>query len=119
MYTQVQSKVVVEFDDSVVSQAVAMAGGNAVAVEATVFHFNYTGGTSPKLQVKVEGSNDLQNWSNLSTAAPEIAEFDGEGDGEAQVTGIAFGYVRLRLASTGSPTAGNAIAAAGINVASL
>ncbi len=52
-----------------------------------------------KLEVTIQGSNDLQNWSNVSSTAVQI----GVGFNASLKQGsIAFRFVRLRLQSFGT-----------------
>ncbi len=104
MYFQVASKLVVASGDRF-SQAVSMAGGNAVLVDLTL----YNGGTC---KVYVQEGNDLQNWLDVDTtpATLAIAEYETLKKGT-----IAAQYVRLRY----EPTTGTCVLAAGINVANL
>lgn len=121
MYTQVASKLVATQAADEFSQAAGMAGGNAVFAEVTAFTVSLSGGTSPKLVVVLEGSNDLQNWSLLSDmgSAGEFVEMAAPGYGRLQVESIAAAYVRLKFTYSGSPSAATSVAAAGINVANL
>jgi hypothetical protein len=109
MYTSVTSKAYVPFGTAQYSQAVSMDGANAVNVEATAFAV--TGG---ELTVAVQGSNDLDNWEDVSAAA---IIFSGPGaDDSGAITGIGFAYVRLGYSVADS---GAAIVAAGIETANL
>lgn len=109
MYTEVATKQVVVSGsgNDQFSQAVSMAGANAVFVEITCFA---KGGGNVDVQLQV--GNDLQNWENQGTAiaCTSAGYFSG------QVTAIAAQYVRLRYTQS---TSGTGIVAAGINTASL
>ncbi|HSR71539.1 MAG TPA: hypothetical protein VLL72_04080 [Kiloniellales bacterium] len=104
MYTQVSSKLAVAASGTEYSQAVSMAGGNAIAVEATIF--------SGTMTVKYQESNDLQNWTAAADLSPAISGSAGAYYGDA--TGIAAQYVRLQYDASAA-----GVVAAGINVAKL
>jgi hypothetical protein len=123
MYSQVEQKLLVNYDTPAYSQAVSMAGANGVMIEATCFNYTVTGGTNPKLRITVEHGNDLQNWENLSgTTASKLIDFTAMGYGTAQIDSIASQYVRLKLeyeTDSAAISAGKAVIAAGINTGNL
>jgi len=111
MYTQLASRLSVsQAAGAEVSQAVSMEGNNAGKVEITIYNLA-SGGTS--LTLDIEGSNDMQNWS-------QIVQYTGIPVGygaQSNATAIAYQYVRLKYLCVGS--GGIAIVAAGINVSRL
>ena len=113
MYYQVASKLVLVRADTETpqySQAVNMAGGNGLLVEATAF--NQAGGNTV---ITIEQSNDLENWSNLSPST--TGTLTGSMDYTTiQAGSIAAQYVRLKYSQL---SAGTAVVAAGIDVADL
>ena len=97
------------------TQAMSMAGANAILGEATCFSYSVTGGTSPMLRITVEESNDLENWSDLSESTDsKRIDFTAVGYDTLKITGIAAQYVRLKLEFQGSPSAGAAVVACGV-----
>lgn len=79
------------------TRALSMSGANAVQVDfevlvgAVAFNFNF--------KVTLEGSNDLQNWSEIGASVIQ----QGVGFNSSLKQGsIAFRFVRLRFASTGT-----------------
>lgn len=108
MYTQVASKLAVVSGTDSFSQAVSMAGGNAVEVEATL----YAKGTNA-LTITVQVSNDLENWAD-APSGPHLT-MSTVGADQDQVPSISAAYVRLKYVQDG----GTSIVAAGINVANL
>jgi hypothetical protein len=112
VYTEVASKLaVVGANVPFYSQAVSMAGANAIQAEVTMF--SISGTSTPTLTVSAEASNDLQNWDDLG-------DFDALtliGYGTKKFTDIAHGYVRLKFEMTGSSP--RAIVGAGVNTANL
>ena len=114
MYTEVASKLaVVGANVPFYSQAVSMAGANAIQAEVTMF--SISGTSTPTLTVSAEASNDLQNWDDLG-------DFDAGltliGYATKKFTGIAHGYVRLKFELTFG-TSPRAIVGAGVNTANL
>jgi hypothetical protein len=108
MYYDVASKLVVSGDQTrQYSQAVSMAGANAVLINATVL--NITGGT---LTLMAEEGNDLENWGTLSG---QIA-FTAGTYNTLKITDIAGQYVRLKYVQSG---AFSTVLAAGVNTAQL
>ena len=104
MYNQVGSKCAVpSTGGDAYSQAVSMAGANAVEVECTIF--NLGGATS--LSITVQQSNDLQNWSNVGSSTTAVLGFT-----RLSQSSIAGQYVRLLYRVVGT---GTIIMAAGIN----
>ena len=111
MYFQVASKLVVtNSGGKQYSQAVDMAGGNAIYVEATAFNI-----TSGSLRLTVQEGNDLENWSDV-TVANSTLTFTAANYGTLKVTSIAAQYVRLVYEQA---TSGTGIVGAGVNVANL
>ncbi len=88
------------------SQPVSMAGENSVTIDTTVFYNS----AAAVLTLALEGSNDLQNWKDLSysltSSAPEYAA------SSSAKTGIGYAYVRLKW----SIASGNAIINTGVDV---
>lgn len=84
---------------AVYSQAVNMNGANAV--QPTVVVIN-AGGTT--LNLALEGSNDLSNWSSITVGASWSGLTVGYGAPAtpAAQTGIAFQYVRLKFTAAAS-----------------
>ena len=115
MYTQVASKLAVK-DANVpfYSQAVSMAGANAIQAEVSMFSISATSGT-PALTVSAEASNDLQNWDPLGAFDATLTLI---GYATKKFTDIAHGYVRLRFVMTAGSDP-RAIVAAGVNTANL
>ncbi len=111
MYFQVASKLAVTNAALQYSQAVGMAGGNAVYVETVAFKLPSPG----TLRVLVQQGNDLENWESIDVAGSTL-NLTAIGYGTLKVTGIASQYVRLSYECFGT---GSAIAGAGINVANL
>lgn len=112
MYYQVASKLALTAGTGSegYSQAVSMAGGNAVQVEFTVFNL----GGATNITVHVEESNDLENWElNTSANSGAITAVQFK---TFKVSDIASQYVRLKYVGTGT---GNIIVGAGVNVANL
>lgn len=106
MYTQVASRLVTTGTSEYFSQAVSMAGGNAVQIEST----NFASGTC---DIFLQVSNDLENWADASGSASigaAATSYDS-----AQVTAISAAYVRLRYKNKTA----SCVLAAGINVANL
>ena len=98
-YTKVADNAAVsDATDPQFSQAVSMMGGNSV--QADIVIFNLGGATS--LTAKLEGSNDLENWT-----ASALATYSALGIGfnaPSATTGIAWQYVRLRYDVVGTGT---------------
>ena len=116
MYVEVASKLAVVggSNSPAYSQAVSMEGANAVQVDVTIFNND---ATTEEFDVRLEGSNDLQNWE--ATSNPLAIDFNGGSKGYAtdQAEGIGYAYVRLKYSwVSGSSTI---ILAAGINTAEL
>lgn len=79
---------------AVVSMAVAMEDRNAVEVEATVF--NKT--SSVTLDIALEGSNDLENWTTSDIETEGTLSWAGITTGfqTNRYSGIAYQYASLR-----------------------
>jgi len=104
-YSQMFSRLAVVNTGTYTSQGVGMGGGNAVQIDCVAF--NLGGLTS--FSCDLEGTNDGQNWSPVTTNA-------GLGLGYSaptKSTGIGFSMVRLKVTGTGT---GTAILSAGINI---
>lgn len=85
------------------SQAINMAGSNALSVQLTCLG----GGGTGSLAVAVTGSNDLENWSNTNITVVggtgiSITNPTGGSVGQGNYTTIGYAYVRL--AYTGPST---------------
>lgn len=108
MYTQVASRLSIQSgSDPSYSQAVSMAGGNAVYVDITTFSIS-----ASTLTVEVEVSNDLENWVKTGASV----DFTSAGYDTVAATAISSAYVRL---SYSFESTSKAIVAAGVNVANL
>jgi hypothetical protein len=103
----VASKLVVTVETTQYSQAVSMAGGNAVFVEMTQF------AESAGCDVTVEQGNDLENWEPIA-GGPHL-QLSGADYKSKHLTQIAAQYVRLMYRSS----SGTSILAGGVNVANL
>jgi hypothetical protein len=96
---------------SEVSQPVSMQNANASQFDVVVISLS---GTSPSIACQLQESNDLENWvnkgsaTNLSSVGYTLAT--------AQ-TGIASGYVRLKVTLSG--TGPICVIGAGLNTAAL
>lgn len=106
MYTEVADRLVVTDAADGLTQAVGMAGGNAVLVDIVGIRVDV------EAEVTVEASNDLQNWTPIGGTL----QITGVSYHMEKVTGIAAAYVRLRFSV---PDSGACIFSAGINVANL
>ena len=106
MYTQLFSQLSLANSGPVtqVSQAVAMRNNNAAQANYVIFALTGTGVT-----FQLEGSNDLENWTELGS--PDGSTAIGAGL-LGVVAGIGAAFVRLRATVEGS---GRAIVSAGIN----
>lgn len=104
MYTELSRKLAVTDGNDAFSPAVEMNGDNAVQMEATIF--NLGGATS--LSISIEGSNDGENFSNITTNASLVLGYSAP----AKSTAIALRSVRLRYSVVGT---GTVIVAAGVN----
>ncbi len=111
MYFQVASKLAVKTGVDAFSQAVSMAGGNAVYFDVTLF--NKTGSS---LNVMLQQGNDLENWGEIGGTVA-FASTPAVGQSATLVTQIASAYVRLKYVQGGSSDI--SIVGAGINVANL
>jgi hypothetical protein len=96
-----------------VTQAIAMQGANAIVVDITVFS-----GTVESDDLFLQGSNDLENWTNLGAVLSDADLAAGAyylPRASSAFTGprkeVATQYVRLRLKSA----SGTAFVACGIN----
>ena len=107
MYTTLATRLVIDKDGEV-SQPVSMEGFNSAAQDVTAYHIVLGSGTA--FEIKIEGSNDLENWTDVgnllsltaeSYAAAAVLEVD-----------ISFAFIRLRY---GWQTAGDATTIAIIN----
>lgn len=97
-----------------VTQAVSMAGTNAVVVEMTVI-------SGTVAQVALQGSNDLENWALLSNGNLVTSGTLASGGAYylpgtssnfgGPITGVATQYVRLKITAS----SGTAVVAAGLN----
>ena len=97
--------------DSFYSQAVDMTGANAVYVSAALFQIS--GGS---VNVTLQEGNDLDNWSDVTTAGGTIGMNAGT-YGTMKVSSLSAHYVRLKYTMF---TAGkNAVLSAGVNTAQL
>ena len=107
MYSELASKCAVTFGTKEFTQAVDMAGANGAQCEVTCF---VKGGGNVSLQL--QGTNDLQNWTDVGTAisVTAVGFFTGS------ITGVGYQYVRIELDQA---TSGTAILACGINTANL
>lgn len=111
MYTEVQERVSLNASTAI-SQPLAVGGMNNVQVDAVVFGTESAG----TLTVKVQESNDLENWSPVYTAISQPSVDPGYFRDESGTPGgsgtkISAAYVRLSSALT----AGKCTMAAGIN----
>jgi hypothetical protein len=107
MYYNVASRLAVSDASINFSQAVNMAGANAVLIDATVY--GISGGT---LTLTAQESNDLENWGTLSG---QVA-FTAGTYNTLKITDVAGQYVRLKYVQNG---AFNTVLSAGINTAQL
>lgn len=108
MYYDVANRMAVSGNGTTMySQAISMAGANAVMINSTVF--SISGGT---LTITAQESNDLDNWGTLSG---QVA-FEGGTYNTLKITQIASQYVRLKFAQNG---AFNTVLSAGVNTAQL
>ncbi len=97
---------------SEVSQPVPLQGANGSQFDVVVFSLS---GTSPQVACQLQESNDLENWSNKGSATNLTAV--GFTLQAAAQTGIAAGYVRLKVTLTG--TSPICVVSAGLNTAAL
>ncbi len=105
-YTRVATRLCVTSPAQQVSRAIPMEGANSVQVDFVVFAGP---GVGFKVSVLLQGSNDLQNWSQIGGGATVVAVgFNGS----LKQSDIAFQFVRLRFVSSGG---GPYILAAGLN----
>jgi hypothetical protein len=113
MYTTLATRLEVNDSKTEVSQPISMEGANAAFVDFTVYHFSGT-----LLSVQIQGSNDLENWSDIGTAAVTASD-EGYFDGSAQTpnpnpyTDIGLAYVRLSYSLSG--TGVESVINAGVN----
>lgn len=107
MYQQVATQLIVQSGSTYATREVAMDGANAVEIDFEMI----SGVGSPVLLMKMEQSNDRQNWE---AGAP--TELSSIGSERAKVTAIASAYVRLSFSLYSGTTA---VVAAGIEPSSL
>lgn len=75
------------------SQPVTMEGANAVRFDATVITIKATNA----VQILLQGSNDLENWEQVTTATTDILSMTAPGYYVSELfPDVAFQYVRLR-----------------------
>ena len=96
---------------SEVSQPVSLQGANASQFDIVMVSLS---GTSPSLACQLQESNDLENWANKGSATNVTAV--GYTLAAAQ-SGLAAGYVRLKVTLTG--TTPICVVTAGLNTAAL
>lgn len=97
-FTKVAEAVVVASSTvPVVSQPVSMSGANAV--QASVVVISITTGT---ITVVFQGSNDLENWSAVTTSNGSAL---GIGYHAPSASGIAWQYIRVTYLNSTSATA--------------
>lgn len=107
MYYNVASRLAVSTSAVQYSQAVSMAGANAILVDATAFSVSGT-----NVSISAEEGNDLENWSTLSgTLALTAASY-----GTLKVGSVSGQYVRLKYQQTGGTVSA---VSAGINTSQL
>lgn len=107
MYYNVASRLAVSTSAVQYSQAVSMAGANAILVDATAFSVSGT-----NVSISAEVGNDLENWSTLSGTLA----LTGPSYGTLKVGSVAGQYVRLKYEQTGGSVS---VVSAGINTAQL
>lgn len=116
MYTQVAYALAVTSGTEAVSQAVSVAGANAVGIDMTVINI-----ATGNVNADLEGSNDLANWQtvqadlfNSATGITAVGyssvQFPSVSSDVANAR-IGFEYLRLRY----SQSSGTSIVSAGIN----
>ncbi|NUN51015.1 MAG: hypothetical protein HUU15_19590 [Candidatus Brocadiae bacterium] len=103
MYAALATKLSVVNSVDQFSPAVPMDCANAVQLEVTIFNL-----TATSLTVEIQGSNDMQNWSVVTTNTGLVVGYSAP----TKSTGVGFRYVRLRYSIVGT---GLAIVAAGVN----
>jgi hypothetical protein len=112
MYQKLSDKLVVTTTASPeFSFAVPMEGSNAVQAELTI----YAVVAAATLTVEMQGSNDLQNWSQV--LAPVTNLTVGYTATTLKATAVAFQYVRIKFSSVG--IGGSVILSCGVNTSQL
>ena len=108
-FTKVAESVVVTSSTvPVVSQPLSMSGANAA--QASVVVISITTGT---ITVAFQGSNDLENWSAITTIGGTAL---GVGYHAPSASGIAWQYIRVTYLTS---TAATAVISCGVGTADL
>jgi hypothetical protein len=110
---QVAQQMAIPASTTLYTQAVSMQGANAVQVSFVILTLGGSSGLTPT----VEGSNDLENWSNAAVcSAIASAGYQIPVISSGAFTAIAWQYVRLKLAAG---SGGTIITSAIISTAAL
>ncbi|MBK9387306.1 MAG: hypothetical protein IPN34_21025 [Planctomycetes bacterium] len=113
MYVIVADKLSCTSNTGDYSQAVSMEGANAVLLTLLV----HTKSASTTVDASLEGSNDLQNWSNSGlTGSTSLTATTIGFAAPLKVTGIAYRYIRVKFTVSPSTVA---IVSSDVNTASL
>lgn len=90
-------------DISFVTPAIDVAGIPLIATELVVFDLQ---GTTPSIAVQVQGSNDLETWTdNGGTGATISRTSVGTDSGAVQASANPYGrYIRYKIDITGTTT---------------
>lgn len=108
-YVRAADSLSISASSTAYTQAVSMQGANAVVATFVVFTLGGSSGLTPSLQ----GSNDMANWSSIST----YSQITSAGYSAASnSTSIAFQYVRLALTAA---SGGTVIVTADVSTADL
>lgn len=102
-FTNVSNKQVVVNGTNQFSAAIPMNGGNTCKAGITVF-----ANTATSLSVNIQGSNDLQNWTDGTADTGFVVGYAATANRT-----IAFAYVRLSYIVVGT---GTIIVAADLNI---
>jgi hypothetical protein len=95
MYSQLSTKLAVTNGVDAFSPAVSMSGANTAKAGITVF---YLGGAT-SLSVNIQGSNDLQNWTDSTSDTGFVVGYAPTANRT-----LAFAYARLKYTVVGTGT---------------
>lgn len=95
---RVADSIAIPASTTLYTQAVSMQGANAAMVSFVIFTLGGSSGLTPTL----EGSNDMANWTTITTYSAIASS--GYQVASSTSTGIAWQYVRLKLAAAAGGT---------------
>lgn len=113
MYYDIANRLAIASGETTYSEAVSMAGANAVLVCATFFSVTSTAGT---VSITLQEGNDLDNWTDNTDVGGTIAG-TVPSYGTMKLTALASQYVRLKYTMNGASQ--RAVLSAGVNTAQL